>query len=282
MANVVSLYAGIKLLKGSVFLIILEEILDKKKDDSDFLRVEELLLKRGDRVILDHVNVSLKKGETLALMGLSGAGKSTLIRCIIGLLSPTSGKILINGENVANLRGHDLDNLRRRIGMVFQSPALFDSLTIMDNVAFGLRENTKTPESEVKERVRNALAIVGLSGTENQYPSELSGGMQKRASIARAIVTSPEMILYDEPTSGLDPIMSSVINDLVNSLKKRFNMTSIVVTHDLKSAYAIADKIILLYKGKFLLVGSVDDFKNSTDPVVRQFIDGSSDGPVKM
>lgn len=256
--------------------------MDKKCNDSDFLKVDNLLLKRGERVILDHVSVSLKKGETLVLMGLSGAGKSTLIRCIIGLLSPTSGRILINGIDVANLKGHDLDSLRRRLGMVFQSPALFDSLSIMDNVAFGLRENTKMQEPEIKERVRNALSIVGLSGTENQFPSELSGGMQKRASIARAIVTNPEMILYDEPTSGLDPIMSSIINDLINSLKRNFNMTSIVVTHDLKSAYAIADKIILLYKGKFLLVGTVDDFKNSTDPIVRQFIDGASDGPVKM
>ena len=247
-----------------------------------FLEVKNLLLKRGDRVILDHVSVSLNKGETLVLMGLSGAGKSTLIRCIIGLLPATSGEIFINGAEIAHLKGRELDELRKHIGMVFQSPALFDSLTIMDNVAFGLRENTKTKESEIKRRVLDALDIVGLHGTENQFPSELSGGMQKRASIARAIVTNPELILYDEPTSGLDPIMSSVINDLVNDLKKKFNMTSIVVTHDLKSAKAIADKIILLYKGKFLLTGTFEEFINSKDPVIRQFIDGDSKGPVKM
>ena len=251
-------------------------------EKSNFLEVKGLVLKRGERTILDHVSVSIGKGETLVLMGLSGAGKSTLIRCIIGLLNPTEGEILINGRNVANLKGRELDALRRRIGMVFQSPALFDSLSIMDNVAFGLRENTKIPEAEIKERVRNALSIVGLYGTENQFPSELSGGMQKRASIARAIVTNPDLILYDEPTSGLDPIMSSVINGLVNNLKRKFNMTSIVVTHDLKSAYAIADKIILLYKGKFLLTGTPDEFRSSEDPVVRQFIEGEADGPVKM
>ncbi len=255
---------------------------NEKNKNEFFLEVKNLLLKRGERTILDRVSVTLPKGETLVLMGLSGAGKSTLIRCVIGLLSPTSGEILINGSNVANLKGRALDNLRKKIGMVFQSPALFDSLTIMDNIAFGLRENTKIPEAEIKERVLKALHIVGLDGTENQFPSELSGGMQKRASIARAIVTNPELILYDEPTSGLDPIMSSVINDLINDLKVTFNMTSIVVTHDLKSAYAIADKIILLYKGKFLLIGSPDEFSKSQDPVVRQFIEGNSKGPVKM
>ncbi len=250
--------------------------------DVPFLVVKDLLLKRGDRTILNRVNVSLNKGETLALMGLSGAGKSTLIRCIIGLLTPTDGDILINGESILNLKGHGLDALRRRIGMVFQSPALFDSLTIMDNVAFGLRENTKIKEPEIVERVKKALAMVDLKGTENQFPSQLSGGMQKRASIARAIVTLPELILYDEPTSGLDPIMSSNINDLVNNLKKALKVTSVVVTHDIKSAYAIADRIILLYKGDFIANGSPEEFRSSKDSVVRQFMEGSSDGPVKF
>lgn len=247
-----------------------------------YIEVKDLLLKRGERTILDYVNVTLNKGETLVLMGLSGAGKSTLIRCIIGLLKPTGGDILIKGDSILNLRGHSLDSLRKRIGMVFQSPALFDSMTIFDNVAFGLRENTKTSEAEIAKRVTNALAMVDLDGTGKLLPSQLSGGMQKRASIARAIITEPEMLLYDEPTSGLDPIMSSIISDLVNNLKQKLNVTSVVVTHDIKSAKAIADKIVLLYQGKFVFVGTPSEIDKSQDPFVRQFMEGSSQGPVKI
>ena len=247
-----------------------------------FLLVKDLVLKRGEKTILDSVNISLNKGETLVLMGLSGAGKSTLIRCIIGLLTPTSGDILISGKSTLNLRGHALDALRRKIGMVFQSPALFDSLTIFDNVAFGLRENTKTKETEITERVHKALTTVDLDGTEKLLPSQLSGGMQKRASIARAIITEPEMLLYDEPTSGLDPIMSSIISDLINNLKKTLNVTSVVVTHDVKSAKAIADKVVVLYKGKFVYSGSVSEIDKCEEPFVKQFLQGSSVGPVKV
>ena len=252
------------------------------EEKNPFLEVKNLLLKRGKRVILDQVSVSLNKGETLVLMGLSGAGKSTLIRCIIGLLKPNGGDILINGESILNLRGHALDTLRRKMGMVFQSPALFDSMTIFDNVAFGLRENTKTKESEIANRVVDALTMVDLDGTEKQFPSQLSGGMQKRASIARAIVTKPEIMLYDEPTSGLDPIMSSIISSLINGLRQKLNVTSVVVTHDIKSAKAIADKIVLLYQGKFVFAGTPLEIDQCQDPFVRQFMEGSSQGPVKV
>ncbi|MDQ7824823.1 MAG: ABC transporter ATP-binding protein [Candidatus Eremiobacteraeota bacterium] len=252
------------------------------KEQLPFLVIKDLLVKRGTRTILNYVNVTLNKGETLVVMGISGMGKSTLIKCIIGLLKPQDGEIYINGEEILNLPIRNLNKIRKKLGMVFQSPALFDSLTILENVAFGLREHTKLAEEEIRREVAEKLAIVDLAGTENMFPSQLSGGMQKRASIARAVVTNPELVLYDEPTSGLDPIMSSVINELVNSLKRSLNVTSIVVTHDLTSAYSIGDKIVLLHEGEFVEMGTVETFRNSANPVTRQFIEGSPDGPIKM
>lgn len=248
----------------------------------NFLEVENLLVNRGDRTILNRVSVSLEAGETLALMGLSGAGKSTMVRCIIGLLHPDGGDIRIKGKSIIGLKSKELDKIRRDIGMVFQSPALFDSMTIFDNVGFSLKENFKVKGEELKERVEKALKAVDLGDTGELLPNQLSGGMQKRAGIARAIVTNPEMLLFDEPTSGLDPIMSSIINDLINNMKRQLSATSIVVTHDLKSAYSVADKIALLYEGNFIECGSVESFKKSKHPVVRQFIEGSSIEPVKI
>jgi len=250
--------------------------------DRPFLEIKGLLVKRGTRIILNHVNITLERGETLVVMGISGMGKSTLIKCIVGLLVPNDGEIYIDGRQILRLKYHELNEIRKKLGMVFQSPALFDSLTIMENVAFGLREHSKLSEEEIRREVAEKLAIVDLSGTENMYPSQLSGGMQKRASIARAVVTSPELILYDEPTSGLDPIMSNVINNLVNNLKKTLKVTSIVVTHDLTSAYTIGDKIAFLHDGEFVDVGSVETFRNSRNPVTRQFIEGNPVGPIKM
>jgi phospholipid/cholesterol/gamma-HCH transport system ATP-binding protein len=253
-----------------------------KIENSSFLVIKDLLVKRGTKVILDNVSISLGRGETLVVMGLSGVGKSTLIKCIIGLLKPQGGEICIEGEEITHLSYAELNRIRKKLGMVFQSPALFDSLTIFENVAFGLREHTKLAEEEIRREVAEKLAIVDLSGTENMYPSQLSGGMQKRASIARAVVTNPELILYDEPTSGLDPIMSNVINTLVNNLKKTFSVSSIVVTHDLNSAYNIGDKIVMLHEGKFVEVGSAETFRNSVNPVTRQFIEGNPDGPIRL
>lgn len=247
-----------------------------------FIDIRGLLVKRGTRTILNCVDVSLDKGQTLVVMGLSGVGKSTLIKCIIGLLKPDGGEIFIGGREIIKLSINDLNEIRAKIGMVFQSPALFDSLTIYENVAFGLREHKKLPEEEIRREVAEKLSFVDLSGTENMFPSQLSGGMQKRASIARAIVTNPEIILYDEPTSGLDPIMSNVINNLINSLKKTFNISSVVVTHDLESAYKIGDKIAMLNEGVFAEVGNVNDFKNSSNPITRQFIEGNPVGPIRM
>ncbi len=250
--------------------------------DVPFLVIKDLTVKRGTRVILNSVNISLNRGETLVVMGLSGMGKSTLVKCIIGLLKPDGGEIFIEGEQILGLKERELNRFRKKLGMVFQSPALFDSLTILENVAFGLREHTKLSEEEIRREVAEKLAIVDLAGTENMFPSQLSGGMQKRASIARAVVTSPELIMYDEPTSGLDPIMSNVINNLVNNLKKTFNVTSIVVTHDLSSAYSIGDKIVMLHDGVFIDACGAEEFKNSKNPITRQFIEGNPVGPIRL
>jgi phospholipid/cholesterol/gamma-HCH transport system ATP-binding protein len=252
----------------------------EKAEPASFLVIKDLLVKRGTKLVLDNVSVTLGRGETLVVMGLSGVGKSTLIKCIIGLLKPQGGEIYIDGEEILHLSYTNLNKIRKKLGMVFQSPALFDSLTIFENVAFGLREHTRLPEEEIRREVAEKLAIVDLSGTENMYPSQLSGGMQKRASIARAVVTNPELILYDEPTSGLDPIMSNVINNLVNRMKKTFSVSSIVVTHDLNSAYTIGDKIAMLHEGKFVEMGDAETFRNSANPVTRQFIEGNPEGPI--
>lgn len=245
--------------------------------------IKNLTIRYGSRDIVKNINLKVEKGETLVVMGLSGVGKSTLLKAITGLLKPYSGQVLIYQKDVTKLSGIELDSIRRKIGMVFQSPALFDSLNVGENVAFGLREfNLKMPEEEIQQIVAEMLSIVDLEGKAHFMPSQLSGGMQKRASLARTVATRPDIILYDEPTSGLDPIMSNVINDLINDLKKRFNATSVVVTHDLESAYRVGDKIAMLYQGKIVAHGTWNEFKNSKEPVVQQFIHGSKEGPIKV
>lgn len=247
------------------------------------INIKNLIIRHGTRDILKHVNLDVEKGKTLVVMGLSGVGKSTLLRAVIGLLKPHNGEIYIEGKDITKLSGEELDAIRRKIGMVFQSPALFDSLTVGENVAFGLREyKPNMPEEEVQQIVAEMLSIVDLEGRAHLYPSQLSGGMQKRASLARTIAVKPEIILYDEPTTGLDPIMSNVINTLINDLKKRFNATSVVVTHDLESAFTVGDKIAMLYNGKIVACGTTDEFKRSKDPVVQQFIRGNIEGPIKV
>ena len=222
------------------------------------------------------VNFQRKKGETLAIIGPSGCGKSTILRLIIGLFAPTSGDIFINGRNIVNMDKDDMIKIRKHIGMVFQSSALFDSLSVGENVAFGLREHTDLPEGKIKEIVSSKLKMVGLEGFEDLMPAELSGGMQKRVSLARALATDPEIILYDEPTTGLDPITSNAIEDLIIDLQKKLMPTSIVVTHQLATVYKIADRIVMLHNGKIIEAGTPEEAKRTNDPVIRQFITGSS------
>lgn len=236
----------------------------------------------GTKQVLSGINLKIYDGETLVILGPSGCGKSVLLKHIIGLLQPDDGQVLIDGEDVTRFTQKQLDALRMRMGMLFQSAALFDSLTVQENIAFGLRKHTNLSDLAVYHIVSEKLEMVGLPGANNLMPSELSGGMRKRVGLARAIAMDPEIILYDEPTTGLDPIMTSAIDELHLSLKKRLGVTSIVVTHDLGSACRIADRMALHYNGRIVAVGSKDEIMNSKDPLVQQFIRGEAKGPMTL
>lgn len=248
----------------------------------DAIVVKNLRVTFGPKEILKDVSFTVRRGEILVIMGLSGTGKSTTLRSIAGLLKPTSGELSVNGHSIPDLSQKELEQLRRRIGFCFQHGALFDSMTIGDNVAFGLREHTKLPEEEIQRIVAEKLSIVDLEGMEHLYPSQLSGGMQKRASFARTIATDPDIVLYDEPTTGLDPIISRVINELILDLQKRLNATSLVITHDLKGAYLIATKIIMLHHGMPVFFGTPKEFQETDDPYVVQFREGEMEGPIRV
>jgi phospholipid/cholesterol/gamma-HCH transport system ATP-binding protein len=236
----------------------------------------------GKKQVLAGVNLTVRDGETVVIIGGSGTGKSVLLKHILGLIEPDEGKVVVDGMEVGSARGEDLYLLRKKFGMVFQGGALFDSLTVAENVGLALREHSDLSESEILETMREKLALVGLSGVENQKPAELSGGMRKRVALARALATGPEVMLYDEPTTGLDPIMADVINDLILDLKKQLGNTALVVTHDMNSAYKVADRICMLYKGRIVWDASVEETKNTKDPAVRQFITGAAAGPIQV
>ena len=233
----------------------------------------------GNRHILKDVSLSIQDGETMVILGASGSGKSTLLKLIIGLLRPTSGKVLVNGKDMAKLSEQELNEERRHMGMVFQYSALFDSMNVKENVAFGLRMHTKLSEEEIEKVVQEKLKLVGLEGIEDLMPSSLSGGMKKRVSLARAIALEPDIILYDEPTAGLDPIRSTDISLLIKNTQKVMHATSVVVTHDLKSAEMIADRMAFLYEGSFLAIGKPEELYASKDERVRQFMNGLPSNP---
>ncbi|SUP42520.1 ABC transporter ATP-binding protein [Veillonella criceti] len=238
------------------------------------IELQDVVVAYEDRVILDHVNLKIEDGETLVVLGGSGAGKSTILRLVIGLQRPNSGRILVDGVDVVSLSDDEFNKVREKMGMVFQYSALFDSMTVAENVAFGLRQHTELKNADIKEIVQEKLDLVGLPDTADYMPNELSGGMKKRISLARAIAQNPSIILYDEPTSGLDPITSGTISKLIRSMQHHFNCTSIVVTHDMQSAFYVADRIALLDNGKFIEVSSPTVFKKSKNPLVQQFIHG--------
>lgn len=233
----------------------------------------------GNRHILKDVSLSIQEGETMVILGASGSGKSTLLKLIIGLLKPTAGKVLVNGKDMATLSEPELNEERRHMGMVFQYSALFDSMNVKENVAFGLRMHTKLPEEDIEKVVQEKLKLVGLEGIEELMPSSLSGGMKKRVSLARAIALEPDIILYDEPTAGLDPIRSTDISLLIKNTQKVMHATSVVVTHDLKSASMIADRMAFLYEGSFLAIGKPEELYASKDERVRQFMNGLPSNP---
>jgi len=230
----------------------------------------------GDNVVLDGLSLDVPEGGTTVLLGYSGSGKSVLIKHVVGLLTPDAGSVSVDGEVVHELDWDGLTALRSRIGYVFQFAALFDSMTIGDNIRLGLARRGLEPE-EIEERMAQSLRVVDLTGTEDHYPAELSGGMRKRVGVARAIALRPRYILYDEPTTGLDPVTSAVIDQLMIRVREEFGTTAIVVTHDMRSAYTVGDRIAMLYEGRIRQVGTVQEIQQTEDPVVRQFIEGRPD-----
>jgi phospholipid/cholesterol/gamma-HCH transport system ATP-binding protein len=244
------------------------------------IKVENLTKKFGNREVLKNISFDVKKSEVFVIMGGSGSGKSTVIKHIIGLLKPTSGKIYIDNVDIASLKDVDLIEFRKKIGYLFQEGALFDSLKVWENVGFYYLENTKMPEKDIYNLAKEKLALVGLKDIENLYPSQLSGGMRKRVALARAISYNPEIILYDEPSSGLDPVTAAMIDKLILKLRDELGVTSIVVTHDLESAFSIADRIAMIHKGVIYAIGTPEEIKKHPDPVVQQFINRNPEGPI--
>jgi len=234
----------------------------------------------GRKEVLRGLDLDVARGESLAIIGRSGTGKSVLLKHVVGLMRPDGGTVRVNGVDVASLEETELLSLREQMGMLFQGGALFDSMTIGENVGLALREHTPLPDSQVEIVVSEKLALVGLSGSEGSRPSSLSGGMKKRAALARALALNPKIMLYDEPTTGLDPITADVINRLIRRLQDRLKITSIAVTHDMRSAYHIADRIAMLHEGRIHAMGTPDEIQATRDPIVRQFIEGSSEGPL--
>jgi len=237
----------------------------------------------GKKVVLDGVDLDVGVGESLVIIGGSGTGKSVTIKCIQGLLTPDEGSIEIDGQNVVGLDGNDRERVNRQIGMLFQAAALFDSLPVWENVAFGLLAEKKVGRREARDVAAEKLALVGL-GTNvlDISPADLSGGMQKRVGLARAIAADPAIIFFDEPTTGLDPITADVINNLIVAVNQKIGATAMTITHDMQSAKKIGDRIAMLYNGKIIWVGTPDDVSNSDNPYLDQFISGRTDGPIKM
>jgi phospholipid/cholesterol/gamma-HCH transport system ATP-binding protein len=239
------------------------------------LTVKNVTKRFGPQLVLDNVSLEIEKGKTTVVIGPSGCGKTVLIKHLIVLLRPTSGEVYFKGQRVDNLSEHELNEVRTHYGFLFQGGALFDSLTVFENIIFPIRQHVKIKEwRDVEDIVKGKLAMVGLDGFQNYYPANLSGGQRKRVALARAIALNPEVILYDEPTTGLDPIRSDVINELVLKLKHELGVTTVAVTHDMTSAYKIADRIIMLHNGKIVADGDAKQIRNHPHPVVQQFIHG--------
>jgi phospholipid/cholesterol/gamma-HCH transport system ATP-binding protein len=247
-----------------------------------FARIENVDVRYGDKQVMKQLTLDVVEGAITCIIGLSGAGKSTVLRLLNGLRRPDSGKVTVKGLEISSLRESDLIDFRRRIGFAFQFAALFDSLSIGDNVALPLREHTTLDEAEIRKRVDATLSSVGLSEVYDRFPSELSGGMVKRAGFARAVITGPECVLYDEPTTGLDPILSNVLTDLIIQLRERLNGTVVVVSHDLASIFKMADYVAMLFEGGIVAYGTSDEIQHSTNPVVKQFLEGSEVGPIAI
>lgn len=241
------------------------------------IEVRHLRKSFGSHLILEDVSLRIDKGESLVILGRSGGGKSVLLKHLVGLLKPDAGEVLIGGQNIVGLDERRLLPVRRRFGMLFQGAALFDSMTVHENVAFAFRRDTTLSEAEITEKVTDVLEMVELPGIQHKRPSELSGGMRKRVGLARAIIYQPEIVLYDEPTTGLDPVVSDSIDKLILRVRDRLDVTSVVVTHDMRSARRLGQRVMLLHERKVYAVGTAEEIFNSQDPVIRRFIEGVSD-----
>ena len=246
------------------------------------IRLENIYTIIEDNVIHKNISLSVKAGKTTVIIGRSGCGKSVLLKVILMLIRPSSGKIFFEGQEITSLKEEEIKEIRLKMGVVFQGSALFDSLTVYENVAFGLLRIKKITEKEALEKAKDLLEWVGLKDIEYKYPGQLSGGMKKRVAIARSLAMDPDIIIFDEPTTGLDPVMTDVIDELINRLKIEKKITSLVVTHDMKSAYKISDYIYMMEKGQIVGEGTSDEIKNSTNPIIRQFIEGRAEGPIKI
>lgn len=246
------------------------------------VRLENITKSFGTKHVLRGVDLDIMRGEIIYIIGKSGSGKSVTLKNITGLLRPDSGRVLIDGADVHSLSDDDLNLLRKKMGVLFQMAALFDSMSVYENVAFAPRRFTRMSEKEISALVREKLGMVGLKGVEELNPSALSGGMQKRVGLARAIALNPEIVLYDEPTTGVDPILGAAVDDLIKSLNAKTGVTSIVISHDIQSVFRTAHRVAMLYDGVFRLIGTPEDFRKSDDPVIRQFVEGSAEGPIPI
>jgi len=237
-----------------------------------FIECRDLCKSFGSKPVLQGVNLAVDKGETMVILGGSGSGKTVLLKHMNGLMGPESGEVLVEGVEISRLDEDELTEVRKKVAMVFQGSALFDSMSIEDNVAYPLKEHELMSPQEIRERVREVLSLVGLDGARELYPAELSGGMKKRAALARALALSPKALLYDEPTTGLDPMMTHRINRLIRDLQEKLSVTSVVVTHDLQSAFVVADRLAFLSGGKIRFVGTREEFQGSSDIVLHEFL----------
>ncbi|MFH1011127.1 MAG: ABC transporter ATP-binding protein [bacterium] len=245
------------------------------------IEVQALHKSFNEKPVLRGATLTIAKGESLAIIGQSGCGKSVLLKHLIGLMRPDAGEVIVEGENIWKVSRERLYEIRQKFGVLFQGAALFDSMTVAENVSLGLREHTKLGEAEIAQRVVDCLAMVSLSGVEELKPAELSGGMKKRVGLARAIAMNPSYVLYDEPTTGLDPITADAINELIIRLNERLSVTTVVVTHDMVSVYKVADRIVMLHDGKVVYSGTPAETRETDHPIVRQFVEGRAEGPIK-
>ena len=246
--------------------------------DEIIIDIKDVYKAFGPKEVHMGLTLSIKKGENITVLGGSGSGKSVLLKEITGLLKPESGDVFVEGENVVPMEETELVSVRKKMGMLFQGAALFDSLTVEDNVAYPIREATKLPENEIRDIVAKNLELVGLPGIEDKMPSDLSGGMKKRVGLARAMAMNPRILLYDEPTTGLDPPNISRINHLIRSMQAQFGITAVIITHDVKSAFEISDRIAFLHHGKIIFTGTVDEAERSDIEVLSYFINGTMSG----